>query len=222
MDNYALAAFEDPSGPALTGTSINETLDLGSVAMGGGALTATLGVLNAATGLSDLLGGTLTSAGGAGFTNSGFGSFGGLGAGQDEHAQTVSLATGTAGTFSETVVLSSYGTNASGYYGALTTETLTITGTVMASNFVTYTLDSGPQRDCRCRWPRRHLRGHRRIAEQPRPAHRRQRREQPDPEGRRHVRHQCAEGLQQHPHRECERRPSPPAARSRRACRPCC
>ena len=143
VDNYALAAFEDPSGPALTGTSTNATLNLGSVALGGAALTATLGVLNDAPGLSDLLAGTITGMGGAGFTNSGFGTFGGLGAGQDEHAQLVSLSTGTAGVFTETVVLSSYGTNASGYSGALATETLTVVGTV-TSTYTTYTLDGGP------------------------------------------------------------------------------
>ncbi len=144
VDNYALAAFEDPSGPALTGTSVSQTLNLGSVVQGASALSVSLGVLNAASGLADLLGGTLTSAGAAGFTNSNFGTFGGLGAGQDEHAQIVSLSTSTVGTFSETVVLSSTGTNASGYSGALTTETLTITGTVTPSTFTTYTLDSGP------------------------------------------------------------------------------
>ena len=144
VDNYALASFEDPSGPALTGTSTNETLNLGSMLQGSSALSVSLGVLNAASGLSDLLGGTLTSAGGAGFTNSNFGVFGGLGAGQDEHAQIVSLSTSTVGTFTETVVLSSYGTNTSGYYGALATETLTITGTVTPGTFTTYTLDAGP------------------------------------------------------------------------------
>ena len=144
VDNYALAAFEDPAGPAPTGTSTSETLNLGTVLQGGTALTATIGVLNAATGLADLLTGTLTSASGAGFTNSGLGIFSGLGAGQDEHAQTVSLATSTTGTFTETIVLSSAGTNASGYNGALATETLTITGTVTPSTYSTYTLNSGP------------------------------------------------------------------------------
>jgi hypothetical protein len=144
VDNYALAAFEDPSGPALTGTSTNETLNLGSVLQGSTALSVSIGVLNAAAGLSDLLGGTLTSAGAAGFTNSNFGSFSGLGAGQDEHAQIVSLSTSTVGTFTETILLSSYGTNASGYNGALATETLTITGTVTPSTATTYTLANGP------------------------------------------------------------------------------
>jgi hypothetical protein len=145
VDNYAVALLEDPSGPALTGTSTNETLNLGSAMLGGAALTASIGAVNAATGTSDLLGGTFASAGASGFTNSGLGSFSGLSAGQDEHAQSVSLATGTAGVFTETVVLSSYGTNASGYNGALATETLTIVGTItQAAATSTYTLALGP------------------------------------------------------------------------------
>ena len=144
VDNYAVAAFEDPSGPAITGTSTNETINLGSALQGSNALSLTLGVLNAATGLSDLLGGTLTSAGGAGFTDSGLGMFSGLSAGQDEHAQSVVLSTGTTGIFTETVVLASAGSNASGYSGALANETLTITGTITPSVFTTYTLALGP------------------------------------------------------------------------------
>ena len=144
VDNFALAALEDPSGPALSGTSTSETLNLGSTLQGNAALTTTIGVLNAATALADQLGGTLSSAGATAFTNSGLGTFALLSAGQDEHAQTVSLATGTAGTFSETVTLSSYGTNASGYLGALTPETLTIIGTITPSVFHTYTLALGP------------------------------------------------------------------------------
>jgi hypothetical protein len=145
VDNYAVAALEDPSGPALTGTSTNETLNLGSVVQGGAALTASIGARNAATGTADLLGGTFASAGASGFTNSGLGSFTGLSAGQDEHAQSVSLATSTAGTFTETILLSSYGTNASGYNGALATETLTVVGTITQSATTsTYTLALGP------------------------------------------------------------------------------
>ena len=144
VDNYAAAAFEDPSGPAITGSSTNATINLGSTLQGNAALTLSLGAINAASGLSDLLAGTISTAGAAGFTNSGFGAIGGLSAGQDEHAQSISLATSTAGTFSETVTLSTYGTNASGYDGALTPETLTVTGTITPSIFHTYTLGLGP------------------------------------------------------------------------------
>ncbi len=144
VDNYAVAALQDPGGPALAGTSTHETLNLGSVVQGGAALSTSLGVLNAATGLSDLLVGSISVAGGSGFTNSGFGSFSGLSAGAGEAAQKIALATSTAGTFTETIVLSSAGTNASGYDGALATETLTVFGTVTPSGYNTYTLALGP------------------------------------------------------------------------------
>ena len=54
------------------------------------------------------------------------------------------LSTSTAGTFTEVVVLSSSGTNASGYNGALANETLTITGTITPSGTTTYLLAVGP------------------------------------------------------------------------------
>ena len=144
VDNYAVATFQDTGGPAATGSSTNETINLGSATQGGTALSLSLGALNAATGLADLLQGSVTTAGAAGFANSGFGSFSGLGAGQSEQSQRVVLSTSSAGTFSETVVLSSSGTNASGYNGALVTETLTITGTITPSGTTTYLLAVGP------------------------------------------------------------------------------
>ena len=101
VDNYAVAAFQDTGGPAATGTSTNETINLGSATQGAAALTLALGALNAATGLSDLLQGSITTQGAAGFTNSGFGSFSGLAAGQSEQSQHVTLSTSTAGTFTE-------------------------------------------------------------------------------------------------------------------------
>ncbi len=146
VDNYALAAFDEASSaPAITGSGTSFALNLGTLVQGGAAASVALGAMNAASGLSDLLLGSLTTAGGAGFTNAGFGAFAGLGAGQGELSQSVTLTTGTAGVFSETILLSSAGTNASGYDGALATETLTITGTVVTpSSNNTYTLATGP------------------------------------------------------------------------------
>lgn len=144
FDNYAVAAFQESGGASpISGTGTHYTLDLGSVTKGAAALSFGLGVLNAAGGLADLLGGTIATKGAAGFTNSGFGSFSGLAAGKGETAQSVTLSTSTVGTFSETVVLTSAGSNASGYSGALPTETLTITGTVTPVQG-TYTLAVGP------------------------------------------------------------------------------
>ena len=145
VDNYALAAFQDGSGPAISGAGNSYAINLGSVVQGSAASTLTLGVENTASGLADLLQGTVSATGTTGFIDSGFGSFAGLGAGQGETLQGVTLTTGTAGVFTETVLLSSAGTNASGYDGALATETLTITGTVVsASAGNTYTLANGP------------------------------------------------------------------------------
>ena len=146
VDNYALAAFTDGTGPAITGSATSFTLNLGTAAQNTAALSTGLGALNAATGLSDLLGGTLSSTGGANFTNTGLGTFSGLGAGQSELSQGVTLSTSNAGTFTETLVLTSAGSNASGYTGALVTETLTVVGTVtsVGANGGTYTLNAGP------------------------------------------------------------------------------
>ena len=144
VDNYAVAAFQDPGGPAIAGSGTQYAINLGSVAQGSAAEVLSLGVLNGATGLSDLLQGMLSVGSDNGFTNAGFGSFSGLGAGQGEHSQSVTLTTSTAGTFTETIVLSSAGTNASGYNGTLTTETLTITGVVTPIGSSSYTLTAGP------------------------------------------------------------------------------
>jgi hypothetical protein len=145
VDNYAVANFEDPNGPQITASGGSLVLNLGTVVQGGTALSTTLGVLNAATGPADLLGGSISSSAGPGFTNGGFGAFSGLGAGQDERAQTVSLSTGAAGTFSETVTLTASGSNASGYSGALPTETLTVVGTVVAATPTVYMITGIPQ-----------------------------------------------------------------------------
>ncbi len=144
VDNYALAAFQDPGGPAISGSSTQYAVSLGNVVQGSASEVLSLGVLNAATGLSDLLQGTISSSGASGFTNTGFGAFSGLGAGQGEHSQSVTLSTSTAGTFTETILLSSAGTNASGYDGALATETLTVTGVITPVGSTTYTLSAGP------------------------------------------------------------------------------
>ena len=144
VDNYAVASFEDVAGPVITGAGAQFAVNLGSVAQGGAALGLTFGVLNSATGLSDLLGGTVTGTATAGFANTGFGTFSGLVAGQHEDLQKILLSTTTAGTFTETVVLAGTGSNASGYSGVLTAETLTVTGTITPSVFTTYALAAGP------------------------------------------------------------------------------
>jgi hypothetical protein len=145
VDNYAVAAFQDSGGYAISGSGTSFAINLGSTVQGGAALALSIGALNAATGLADLLQGTVSTQGGAGFADTGFGAFGGLGAGTGELLQGVTLTTGSAGVFTETVLLSSAGTNASGYDGALATETLSITGTVYSNGGASnsYTLATG-------------------------------------------------------------------------------
>ncbi len=145
VDNYAVAGFQDTGGYAITGSGGSFAINLGSTVQGGAALSLSLGALNEATGLSDLLQGTLSTGGGTGFTDSGFGAFSGLAAGIGELAQSVTLTTTGVGVFTETIVLSSAGTNASGYDGALGNETLTITGTVYSNGGASnaYTLTAG-------------------------------------------------------------------------------
>ncbi len=133
VDNYAQASVEKIAGAGtLTGSAATGyTLDFGTVALGSGSLTASLDVLNSATGLADLLSGYLALPVSSDFGNSGNQYFFGLGAGQTADPATVTLSTSTAGTFSETITVHASGSNASGYYGALADETLTVTGTVV-------------------------------------------------------------------------------------------
>jgi hypothetical protein len=141
VDTYAVASLKEVSGPGtLTASGSSYTLNLGSVLQGAAALSADVEVLNSATGLADLLGGsfTVTTASTA-ITNTGLTAFSGLGAGAGDTAPVVKLATTTAGTFSEKITIASAGSNASGYSGALGPITLTVTGIVAQ----TYTLTTG-------------------------------------------------------------------------------
>ncbi len=130
VDNLALARFEAIGGGTLTQTGNQATLALGSIAAGSAPVVIDLGVLNAASGPADLLSGSLAVSGSPQFGNAGFATISNLAAGKDERNQVVTLTTGQAGTFSETITLSPTGSNTSGYSGALAAQTLTITGTV--------------------------------------------------------------------------------------------
>jgi hypothetical protein len=144
IDNYAAVTLEDTGGAGtLTGSGTGYVLNLGTVAQGAAALTADLGVINSAVGPADLLGGSYAASGSSAFTNTGTAAFSGLAAGQADVSPVVTLTTGTAGMFTETLVVSATGGNASGYSGALAAETITVTGTVV-SNGTTYTLTGAP------------------------------------------------------------------------------
>jgi hypothetical protein len=141
IDNYATVALEQLGGAGtLTGSGANYLLNLGDIQQGGGNVTASLGVLNAATGVADSLSGgfAISNTSGA-FTDTGFGTFSALAAGQADAAPVITLSGINAGAFSELITLSAAGSNASGYKGALGNITLDVTGTVLH----TYTLSGG-------------------------------------------------------------------------------
>jgi hypothetical protein len=135
VDNYAKAALEQTSGPiALASAGDVYTLNFGTLAQGSADLTDTLAVLNGATGLADLLGGSFTPSGSVpGFDLSGFGAFSGLGAGQSQGGLSVGFDTSATGSFEDTITLHSSGSNASGYNAALGDVTLVLEGNVTGS-----------------------------------------------------------------------------------------
>jgi hypothetical protein len=132
VDNYATATLAELSGAGtLTGIGNNFTLALGSLQQGHSSLVANLEVLNVATGFADQLGGGFTIANaGSAFTDSGFSNFSSLSAGQADVLPSITLSGTSAGSFSETIIVVSTGSNASGYSGTLANSTLTVTGTV--------------------------------------------------------------------------------------------
>ncbi len=132
VDAYASPALELTSGNAsLSGTGTAYTLDLGTLAVGSGADTVGLGVLNAAGGVADTLAGSFTEAGSTAYANAGFAAFSGVAAGGADTAPRLTLDTSAAGTFTETIVLAPQSVNASSTT-ALATETLTVTGVVQS------------------------------------------------------------------------------------------
>ncbi|HEY1935546.1 MAG TPA: VWD domain-containing protein [Acetobacteraceae bacterium] len=142
VDQYAVAAIEQTGGNGTlvpAGVASSYVLDLGSVAQYATPLGASLAVLNDVLGTSDLLAGSFSLSGAPEFENNGFGAFGsgttsaGLEAQQTDSAPFLVLSSGTVGTFSETITLDPTGYNPSGYSGALTPETVTVTGTVVAA-----------------------------------------------------------------------------------------
>ena len=106
VDNLAQASITSQGGN-LTAGSLPGTwnLDLGTATQGSTALVAALSVLNSAGGPADLLGGGFALNGSTPFSNSGFTSFAGLGAGASAAAGSISLSSAQLGAFSETLTL---------------------------------------------------------------------------------------------------------------------
>ena len=129
IDNYATAVIEVVNGPSLTGAGTAYAIDLGTVDAQTSA-SVDLAVVNAATGVADSLSGGFRISDPAAFVNSGFDFFAGLLAGQANTGLVITLRGQVAGVFSETITLTPDGSNASGYFGPLAKETITVTGTV--------------------------------------------------------------------------------------------
>ncbi len=131
VDDYADPVISSSGNLTVSGANAY-TLDLGTAVQGSTPLSATLTAGNNATGPADWLNGSWTLNGGAAFSNTGFGSFSVLNGGASLTAGGVSLATGAAGVFSETLTLSPTDANAAGYSAALAARTITVTGTIAA------------------------------------------------------------------------------------------
>jgi hypothetical protein len=132
VNNYAMAEILKGSGAGtFSQLGSTYTLDFGNVFQNSGILNATLFAENGATGLADLLSGSFSLVDVNDFGEVGFIGFSGLGAGDKTGAMTLAFNTSTMGTFNDTILLHSLGSNASGYSGALGDITLNITGNVV-------------------------------------------------------------------------------------------
>ena len=129
VDNYAVATLAATSGQ-LTFDGSNYELNLGTVLKDSAPLSTSIAIANSASGPADILSGDLVLESGSGFTDGGSGTVSGIAAGQSATAESISLPTTEAGTFSETFLVQTTGSNSSGYSGALQSRTLTVTGTV--------------------------------------------------------------------------------------------
>ena len=108
------------------------TLDFGQVWQGSGTLNAFLAILNNVNGPADLLSGSFDLTGANDFVFSGFNPFTNLAAGISQGGYDIGLDTGILGNFSDSILLSSIGSNASGYSDSLSQLTLLIQGDVLA------------------------------------------------------------------------------------------
>jgi hypothetical protein len=98
--------------------------------LGSTARAAELGIFNIAIGPADLLNGLFRFGPGTGFSLDGFDPFEDIAAGSSLGGFNVSFDSASLGTFSQTITISSFGTNASGYKGTLFDTTLVLRGTV--------------------------------------------------------------------------------------------
>jgi hypothetical protein len=134
IDHYATAALQEISGGGTTsGTAGNLTINLGTLGENPAVFhTLDIGVANIAVGLADALFGSITGTAAPDFTDLLLPTFGTVAGGAVANVGSVVVAQGTIGVYSETLTISTTGTNASGYAGTLGTETLIIEADVVA------------------------------------------------------------------------------------------
>jgi hypothetical protein len=133
VNNYAELALDKTAGSgALSKSGDTYTVDFGSLLQGTTDLDATLAVLNIATGPADLLNGTFAIGSGSGFALSGFDSFTNIAAGSSFGGLGISFDSALLGDFTQTIVISATGSNASGFIGGLADTTVVLRGSVVA------------------------------------------------------------------------------------------
>ncbi|MCX6877083.1 MAG: choice-of-anchor D domain-containing protein [Verrucomicrobia bacterium] len=133
VNRYAAPLVTKDSGTAtLSGSGNAYTVTFGRRTLGENPPAVTLRLTNSAAAPADTLAGSFAAAA-PDFTFSGFGSFSNLGAGQSQQHLIVALQTDSPGTFSQTITLNGFSQNTSGYNGALSPLTITLTGEVAAA-----------------------------------------------------------------------------------------
>ena len=134
VNNFAELGFSQLAGAgSLASAAHTYTLDFGTIALGSTDLSTELGVFNIAIGSADLLNGSFSFGAGSAFSLSGFDAFTGIAAGDAKRGLGIVFDSAAIGAFSQTITVSSFGTNASGYQGAAFDTTLLVRGTVVGN-----------------------------------------------------------------------------------------
>jgi hypothetical protein len=135
VNNFANATFDKVSGAGSLNRNGNAfTLNFGSVVQGSSALSAILDVQNLVSGPADLLNGSLNVVDGNDFTTLLNGAFADVAAGgSSANLLQFLFNTATLGSFTDTINLTWFGHNASGFQGSDNLYTLSVTGNVTAT-----------------------------------------------------------------------------------------
>ena len=131
VNNYAELALGKVGGDGMLSSAASlYTFDFGTIVLGSTGRAAELAVSNIAIGPADLLNGSFGFGPGAGFSFAGFNPFADVAAGSSFGGLNIFFDSTSLGTFSQTITVSSFGTNASGYKGTVFDTLLVLRGTV--------------------------------------------------------------------------------------------